>query len=552
MVCSPTLRNVSYVYFLKSDCFRNDLFKLVVSNAAPDDVITAHKDVFCAKEEDVEPKIHVSDTKIVYDKELLRKSRFQLSNAMVFPDYYLETERTKVNEIIDVVNSLTLLVKDDIRDCRLREIEYHDFILSEDVACFDPGSLIGYEETRNEYNVNEHSSCDTFVPMTRMIELREREDFDSVWAESWSPSFAPFLVFNRGYGYALDLFREMFPEFTVIVHDNFPKHNLAEDMLWYQLNRTYTDPYAEQMEKMVEKIRSFFDCGRRNETFPECDTGVSCLPQQFATLPQQFATSSTGPNGLSSFECLLYPPVATEHPPVYPVTQQSSFLQNAAMSRWENESQIPVGSHQSLAFSVAEIPDALNRHPMSDRSQSDRPPHLHRNESIMPTDTFAAAFQIMPSPCKNAFSDKEHLWNNDTRKEITEVTVHAERRIILREFIDKRCHVFEGSKVKSSKLFEMFKEYYRDRKLDLPFEKAFNQTSFTMIMKQISTFQTKREKDGVYWLDLHVGLEVPERNLASNRMIKPVTTKVNIKTSDDASEDNAITFAELFCRSATV
>ena len=131
---------------------------------------------------------------------------------------------------------------------------------------------------------------------------------------------------------------------------------------------------------------------------------------------------------------------------------------------------------------------------------------------------------------------------------MSDVTIHAERRVLLKEFIDKKCHRFTGAKVKSSRLFEIFKDYYDDKNLPVAFEKAYNQTSFTMLMKQLSTFDTKREKDGMYWIDLHLGDSPPVLPT------KPVPQKESVSETEVSIDEveerppNAMTFAEFFKR----
>ena len=76
------------------------------------------------------------------------------------------------------------------------------------------------------------------------------------------------------------------------------------------------------------------------------------------------------------------------------------------------------------------------------------------------------------------------------------------------EFIETKCSKVIGKKIKSSVLFEKFKYFYTNHPNSneelIPFDKLFNQTSFSKFMKDISGFESKRESDGMHWVDLQV------------------------------------------------
>src|SRR5689334_5264635 len=106
---------IASVYFLKSDCFNEDMFKIVVTRASPDDVVTAHKDVYSSKEEGVEPHVYVSQTTEVNDKFLFQQYISKLSNCIPHPNFFQETMRTKILDLVHSVNNLNSFVECDQR-----------------------------------------------------------------------------------------------------------------------------------------------------------------------------------------------------------------------------------------------------------------------------------------------------------------------------------------------------------------------------------------------------------------------------------------------------
>lgn len=599
----------TFVYFVKSECFNDDTFKLVISNCTPEDVITAHRDVYCSKDEGREPFFHVPESILVHDKNLFNDYRSKLSNkSSPRKDFYPETHRVKIKQLIESVNSLVHLIE---KSPSATDYVYEDLIVTEEVANFEPCDISGIDESNNELNdpasINSNNLIDSssFILMTKLLHIQESEGSVSSLAEpiaeqdSWSPMYNPFIIFNKGYGYLLKPFREIFPEFTIDVHNRFPKISLAEDMLWYQLNELYPEDddskfNTNNVKAMIEKIRVFFDCSSTKKLSQDSfeflsfqNIPVQPPPPSIHSIPPPttqdslpFSGSTPLPfqpideisNNFPWYDCnpaennknqqpshgpeFLNVPLSTR----FPSNNDLRGVYKTLMSEQGSRSSPPQsgqspgsqGISQGISQPLPMIP-GVQHSSYYDKTSYSASINPAIRKQLGAHSEFAEAFPMIPNQKhKNTFGTTENIWNNETKKEISDVTVHAEKRILLREFVDDMCHQFHGSKVKSSKLFEIFKDFYNTKHLNLPFDKAFNQTSFTCIMKEVSTFHTKREKDGMYWVDLHVG---QKPNYTVDRIMKPKetkiksqpkTTKVDFSSGDDVIESkDSITLAEI-------
>jgi hypothetical protein len=494
--------------------------------------------------------------------------------------------RTKIIDLIQSVNTLDSFVESN-EGTVLPPKEYDDLIVGEDVATFEPSTIFPEgSDGGDRTSPIQDNPC--FVPLTRVLEIRNvdlpnpQKLASTRKSINWSPSFSPLVIFNKGYGYVVELFREIFPEFLVSVHDRFPKVPLAEDMLWYQMGNL-SDGKILDVSTMIEKVRVFFGCSfSQNPTLSVQDVNVPL--SRYPTL----ATDEFVPSRKNFRYKVIddHAPVGTWNIP----TSHNKYITDLrgkapsipsppCLSSWNKS-----GSHYDHSLSLlapnewngnrcisSDIPDlgpvpsTLLTQPDPTLPQLSIPMHTHcpiepldnppaakvPSVGLSVADSYASPFHVDPSPCKDAFINKGNIWGNETRKEMSDVTIHAEKRILLREFVDKKCHVFQGAKVKSSKLFEIFKNFYSEKNINIPFEKAFNQTSFTVIMKQVSNFETKREKDGMYWTDLHVGNKPPDltvtKRVLQPKVVKPMITKVNIDIDTEGrAASDSVTFAEFF------
>jgi hypothetical protein len=361
----------------------------------------------------------------------------------------------------------------------------------------------------------------------------------------------------------LEPLREIFPEFEISVHDNFPKVDIAADMLWYVASGTS----QVNISKVVEKIRVFFDCSTATiATNDSSNVGKdsSHVGKDSSNVDKDSSNVGSGVKTIDfpSFTHISYPP--------------STIFDKFGST----------GDIGSIGGSIGYIGNDGNLGNNGNNGNNGNTGNDGNNGNIPlisgvsgTDEEFASPFHTTPSPCKTAFTDKEGPWRKDTRTGMSDDTIHADRRILLKRFIDSKCHNFVGAKIKSSRLFEIFKNYYDTQDLNVPFESAYNQTSFTMLMKQLSTFETKREKDGMYWTNLHVGdtppppidlersspvtppkppsirplaaaMEATSKPFVQSDTIatNPEKTFIQIDNVDEIPPPNAMTFAELFSR----
>lgn len=398
--------------------------KVILSCVSLEDVMTAHRDTYGLDDATDPPEgeedssLSIIDTLIVQDRPLLEKSLNKMHIG--FYGFLPLSSLDIIREMIKRINELSTLIGHD--DSKLLSasdaIEHAEFIVpQESVSAFDAHDVRAYETVTGAPGSS--LVCRQLLPMTRVFELIRRP------AADFPPDLThkELLIFNKGYGYVTSLFEEMFLEFELIVHNNFPAFPLAEEMLWYHLDRLKDQRSA--IGAAMSKIRVFFDCAEE-----EAESDALNLQSVAATCKP-------------------------------PVLQQ------------------PCGS--------VRIRD------------------IHSELSQQAADTAmigtAPAFEVSPSPCRDAFSTGINLWNSDTRKESRGVVAESDNVMIIREFVNTSCYRVRGSKVKSSKLYATYKDFHKIRK---PKEKALSHAQFSTLMKQTSLFETQRASDGQYWKDLMV------------------------------------------------
>jgi hypothetical protein len=546
--------SASFVNFISSNVFPEATLKLVITKAEEKDIITAHKDVYCG--DDKEPEFTIICRKLVYDKDLfLRYLKKVEEKRSLAQGFFKESTKEKICSIIDTVNTLSSLVLKDVPGI-VKNMRTDELVVTEDVASFDFEDISGCEESL--FKEENYPICGgeeegpQFVPLTRVLELRHRQD--PIFSENLfsdgalvQPFYNEFLVFNKGYGFIAETFREVFPEFHVTVHKKFPKLELAEQMLWYQTNKLVSNDKRQIAAVVIEKIRLFFDCSFDKKKKSDHSNAISEEVPFFDTDDLGGPIVSPVGNDLRGYEIVPLPPshlsVANKN-----TNDNSSNLyklhslqtlhnfgnladMTAAIVPGQHMQQMQQ-MHQSIPIqpnmqhmpmqSTPSMPMPMQRQmqmPQQQQQQQQQQP-MHgtmqrsgtmqfslprdtRKQQMDPTSSFAQAFAVDASPVKDAFDPAG--WRKDTRKEQGDANVHVEKRLIIKEFIDSQCHRVPGTKIKSSKLFEAFRTHYNTCNHVVEFDKAFNQTSFSTIMKQVSTYDTRREKDGIYWTDLHVG-----------------------------------------------
>ncbi len=462
--------NCSYVYLITSSLFAADVIKVIISRASALDILKAHTDVYDVleghtgsetddtddekqgedKEEEARGEAYrggshqlsemfqICDQLLIRDSNLLKKSLANLDADFIG---FLDSANVlTLRNMVEKINDLTLLLTCTQNNDE-PEIETCDLMVPQErVNAFDHQEIGAYESAASSESVFNPEQVTT----TRAFELSRRASkFDPMPP----PAHAQFMIFNKGYAYVTSVFMETFPEFIVRIHDKFPSLDLAEQMLWYQVDHLRDQNVTT--DAMMTKIRSFF----------------GCTPEYTVISPPAVAT---GPLCVAS--SVVQPP-----PSVEPAMVQPFHL----LSKQH-------GKHQVASGSVR-IRDMLADEPI--------PP-------VAPTITGTApAFQIPDSPCGEAFMTGVNLWNSETRRDPVLGGPGAESVMIIKDFVGTMCHRARGHKVQSSKLFQAYKEFHKIKK---PAEKPLAQAQFTILMKQISLFETHRYNNAIYWQDIMV------------------------------------------------
>lgn len=101
---------------------------------------------------------------------------------------------------------------------------------------------------------------------------------------------------------------------------------------------------------------------------------------------------------------------------------------------------------------------------------------------------------------KNIMKINEFLYGDDKRSIITNNDKYSHMLSIVRNFMIKNCIRKKNSKVYSTQLYNKFYEHL----LLIPSESVyFNKNNFTPLVKKMN-YQTKRDSNGVYWVDLEL------------------------------------------------
>ncbi len=451
----------SYLYFVKSDRFPAEMIKVIISCARTDEILAAHKDVYggegpklpldrcdtfpsdfdedlmsagdegsgiSGEDDDTDVTtatgvFEVQATIVIRDIDLLRNSLCKVDPN--FSGFLLETQIKTVENMTHRINELASLVAPAGEEHKeISILEHVDFIVpQENVSAFDQHEVGAYDTSSSFFNTGP-------VPLTRVLELKLRQEPHrfSQGNDDDILNHRQFIVCNKGYAYVTAILKEVFPEFIVTVHDNFPCVELAEDMLWYQVDcqkeRNDSDEQCSIVD-MIGKVQRFFDCS--------------------------------------------------------PLKMNGESIPSPSLSRLTASRRCPGQSSVRICDMIPE-------------------------EVIPPSvvNGTAPAFQIPPSPCGNVFVTGVNLWNSNTREEVN--GPGAESVMVIKEFVAQMCHRVRGHKTQSSKLFDAYKEFHKMKK---PTEKPLSQGKFTILMKQISLFETHRYNSAMYWLDMMVSLQPP-------------------------------------------
>ncbi len=100
---------------------------------------------------------------------------------------------------------------------------------------------------------------------------------------------------------------------------------------------------------------------------------------------------------------------------------------------------------------------------------------------------------------KNIMKINEFLYSDETKNITANSNKYSRMLSLVRDFMVKNCIRKKGSKVYSTQLYLKF---YDNLLLNAPQDVVyFNKNNFTPLLKKLN-YKTKRDRDGVYWLDL--------------------------------------------------
>lgn len=498
-----SFNNTSSIHLITSSQFPEELFKLVVTNAALDDILGAHKDVYC-EEESIENPFSAVGTYQVMDVALFEKylEKWERTLSSYRPKGFFEQgHRKKIEQFVELVNSLvsaaSAATDEETRVVTERLKIPVDAYKHSMKSVHGLSNLSGYEDCSTFASFNDGRTCpEPFqmqnVPLTCLLELYESQTDESRYTlSSYSlPYYNDYIIFNKTYAYDVELFKKVFPELQVVVHDGFPRLDLAEEMLWYQVNSNSSQDRRTVTKEAVKKIKGFFDI--REDSSVE----IQNIEPSF-NLPVSSEQSDSSENVWHKTVDIPETTLQTEKLPCTPVSNQKiEILQSEKISSGPN-------TNEKLDTIWKE------RHVLQLPLCTMTSMHTENFMAALATDFGANSYE------------SEH---------------NFQKRMLMKEFLDQKCERRPGYKTKSSKLFELFKEFSKQKESFGLLDKLFNQTTFTIMMKQHSGFETKREKDGIYWIDLNV--VQPSTELEEMTELKEMT-KINDETNVPAKEAKA-------------
>ena len=291
----------SNVYFIESNIFSKDKFKLVVSKAKEVDVIKAHNDVYIGDEVS-DPNFNIVWKSVIYDKNLFKTyvNKLQKSDELFFKSF-----QDQIKNIVKTVNELESIIFNQLNgtnssSIKLYELYQENLVFANEFTNFNINTLKAFD--RNEIHSSFNNGLETsgmvteqytltpnFVIMTNLFHLNhisENQDVESVFNGPLSidcPTYNEFIICNSDYCYDVDLFKEIFPEYSVSVY-KFPKDKIAEDMLYYMWNKFCSVNKTKRVEPLVEKILQFFDTKSLQEDTVFRDWDVKEFPRPFRTV----------------------------------------------------------------------------------------------------------------------------------------------------------------------------------------------------------------------------------------------------------------------------
>lgn len=331
--------NTSRVFFLSSIVFTDNFFKCIVTNTNKDEIVKAHHEVYCVEETF---EFEFLKESIVYDKKLFivfleKLNRNNSENYPFLPGFFHKDNFDLILQIIRNVNSLICNVSLNNETCN--DIQNENFIVSDNISLFENSNNnnnVKVLEQENSFaladkHVNDNISKINFVPLTRLFELIPKNK------HSFIPFFKEILIFNKSFGFISKGFKRVFPEFNINVYENFPKANLAEQMLWYKLDEQY------DVSSTIVKIQEFFDCAIKSNKETK-HVNIEDLSDSGDYIPdkQNYVKNE---NFLNPFE------LEKIEDKFEKIVQEQPLLKNSVKNTWNQETKITDSTKLNLETS---------------------------------------------------------------------------------------------------------------------------------------------------------------------------------------------------------
>ena len=491
-----------YVNFIKSTVFQNNLIKCVVTNVSIEDIQTAHNDVY---KQELKNEDQVTLKSFLHQNVLENGDRFDVYNRIpVYNEglfleflkklpkihnpfvsvsfdgpgnmkshdphspngfFFKEQEESIVN-LVNQVNSLNALVSPpQQRQPHFNESYDNniDLIVPFNKMNENNNTILGTFESIDSINPHPFSkhSIELRIDETQIFHLQKHKEFNYIELnksqEVEEVNYNEFLFFNKGYSFYLTEFIKIFPEFNVKEYFDFPVDDIAEKMFIYRHNLIKDF----NVQKTINDINIFI-YGNKTDVTELDDTNVT-LALAKTMLPHE-----NGPN----FNIKSSPRNVVNNLCVDPNIQDPNI----------------------------QLSESLDKLLESTRTTRDSETINMYNNPIEPSE------YLFPKLNDHTFEDKKV--SNEEMVIINRPNIHIERKYLVKKFIDERCRVVDGSKLKSSMLYSRFKDFYNELKEKTlkynPFEDVFNQTVFSLLMKELSNFSTSRSSEGIFWQNLVV------------------------------------------------
>ena len=446
----------AFVYIVESKFFKPRTFKIIVTEVTRTDIETVLNEVYG----DYETLFVFKEEAVVLDKYMLKELQHKYLSCRgnsKLPESFLYMEHKEIIlETIKKINALHHLLTDteDNEKSLSKYVTYKNLVVPLDDVVVKNEEIVLKNMDDIDYN-------QYFKEWHRRIKTTCILEFVANKTDQMC-EFTEIVMFNANKAFLTKQLREIFPEFTIIVHDQFPLEKLAEEMLCFHQSQK---KLKLGISEIVRRIQTFF-------------------------LDEKETIKKNAPS-LDSKKIISH-----ENPLIHKKQQQ-----NTANTHTHGHDNIysPIFSYPMMLPTYADT--NIKMFPSSTQTFTS-PPSFASLNGKRPTDS--SEFPINSSDSENqelqeAENRIEQLENSSDIKEMRE-------RIICK-FIKNFCHEIPGKTIQSARLFEAFRQFYNvheEENCRMKFCDLFSQTVFSNSLKNLG-FTKHRTSSGIIWDNLLVG-----------------------------------------------